>query len=535
MGYKKLDQIVTITDTSDNPELNLTLSNRLPAYDGQVLYIQEPEDAPQGRHLGLFSTIILFVSRILGSGFLAISSGMYGDCGQSPFFFLSSWIVASILAYSGMYVYLELGSLIPRSGGTKVFLENIYNKPKMLISVTVSLYSVVSGFTILNILVFGEYILYAFGITPTDYRVRAIGLLFLYITCAIHGLSVHHGIRVQNIIGGLKLFLAGGIIATGVWVILAPSPLSKIELQLSSSEFFPVKTSISFSSFARAVIKGTFAYGGWNSIHTVSNEIIDPTRTLKIAGPVSLGIITITYVVINITYLLVIPDKDFVSSGQLIGAVLFQKVYGERFGRQFLTLISAICTGGNVFVVLYTISRVNQEVFREGYLPFSLLMASNWPLDAPLPALLLSCSLSTLVIVASPGGDVYNYVVSLESYPQQIFVLFCAIGIFVLRRRYPRVVAPIRSTILGTILLIIISLYLIMVPILGESPNPPGLESWVPYPYLGLCCMSLCALYWAFMFKVGPYLGEYELTSELIKQDDGLVIKEWVKVYRGLC
>lgn len=533
MSYKKLTHVVTVNDEIEDLELNASVSRQLPNYAGDVTFLQELEDAPQGRHLGLFSTIVLFVSRILGSGFLAISSGMYGDCGQSPFYFLLSWTVASVLAYSGMYVYLELGSLIPRSGGNKVFLETIYDRPKMLMSVTVSLYSVMSGFTILNILVFGEYVLYAFGITPTDFRSRAMGLLFLYITCAIHGFSVHHGIRVQNLIGGLKLFLAAGIIATGVWVIFAPQSVTKIEPQLSHDDFFPVKSSISFSSFASAVIKGTFAYGGWNSIHTVSNEIIDPVRTLKIAGPVSLGVITITYLVINVTYLYVIPDKEFVSSGQLIGAVLFEKVYGQRFGRQFLTLVSAICTGGNVFVVLYTISRVNQEVFREGYLPFSLFMASNWPLDAPLPALLLSCAISTFVVVISPGGDVYNYVVSLESYPQQIFVFLCAIGIFVLRRRYPHVVAPIRSTILGTILLILISLYLILVPLLGANPNPLGLESWISYPYLGLFCIFLCVFYWALMFKVGPYWGVYELQPEEIKHDDGLVVKEWIKVYRG--
>lgn len=534
MSYKKLTQVVSIDGEIEDLELRANVSHQLPSYEGEVTFLQQLEDAPQGRHLGLFSTIVLFVSRILGSGFLAISSGMYGDCGRSPFYFLLSWIVASILAYSGMYVYLELGSLIPRSGGNKVFLETIYDKPKMLMGVTISLYSVMSGFTILNILVFGEYVLYAFGITPTDFSTRATGLLFLYLTCAIHGFSVHHGIRVQNFIGGLKLFLAGGVIATGVWVVLAPKSVSKIEPQLKYEDFYAVKTSISFSSFASAVIKGTFAYAGWNSIHTVSNEIIDPVRTLKIAGPVSLGVITLTYVLINITYLYVIPDKEFVSSGQLIGAVLFEKVYGQRFGRQFLTLVSAICTGGNVFVVLYTISRVNQEVFREGYLPFSLFMASNWPFDAPLPALLLSCAISTLVVVASPGGDVYNYVVSLESYPQQIFIFLCAIGIFILRRRYPQVVASIRSTVVGTILLILISLYLIVIPLLGANPNPVGLESWISYPYLGLFCISLCVLYWAFMFQVGPRLGGYELVPEEIKHDDGLVVKEWVKIYRGL-
>lgn len=532
MAYKKPSQKVTVTSETDDLELSgSTLS--LLSNEGEIIYLQDPEDAPQGRHLGIYSTIILFVSRILGSGFLAISSGMYTDCGQSPFYFLLSWFVAATVAYSGMYVYLELGSLIPRSGGTKVFLECIYGKPYMLMSVTVSLYSVVSGFTILNIIVFGEYILHAFNISPTDFRVRGMGLIFLYVTCCIHGFSVRHGVKVQNFIGFLKLLLAALIVGTGIWVVFFPSSITHIEPQLSYGNFYPVKTSITLSSFASAVIKGTFAYGGWNSIHTVSNEIIDPVRTLKIAGPVSLGIITITYVVINITYLVVIPDSELASSGQLVGAVLFETVFGRRFGRQFLTLSSALCTGGNVFVVLYTISRTSQEVFREGYLPFSLFMASNWPYDAPLPALLLSCLLSTMVVVFSPGGDVYNYVVSLESYPQQIFVLLCAFGVFILRRRYPHVVAPIRSTVCGTIILIIISTYLLLTPLCGNA-NPTGLESWIPYPYLGLAVLALCVVYWFLMFVAGPYFGHYSLLAEDIRHEDGLIVKQWVKINRFL-
>ena len=145
----------------------------------------------------------------------------------------------------------------------------------------------------LNIIVFGEYIFARIQYSPTDFRVRGMGLIFLYVTCCIHGFSVRHGVKVQNFIGFLKLLLAALIVGTGIWVVFFPSSITHIEPQLIW-ELYPVKTSITLSSFASAVIKGTFAYGGWNSIHTVSNEIIDPVRTLKIAGPVSLGIITIT-------------------------------------------------------------------------------------------------------------------------------------------------------------------------------------------------------------------------------------------------
>lgn len=293
---KKHNYVAIAIDDTESTVLSSS-SNLLPQEtDG---FCPQLEEAPQGRHLGLFSTIVLFVSRILGSGFLAISSGMYSDCGGSPFFFFLSWLIACGLAFAGLYVYLELGLFIPRSGGTKAFFEVIYDKPYRLASVVISIYSVMFGFTILNILVFGEYFLHALGIKTSDWNIRWTGLLLLYITCAFHGVSVHHGIRIQNFIGGLKLILAAVIVLTGLWVTVLPQSVTNIELQLHMSSFFETKTQITLGSFASAVIKGTFACAGWNSIHTVTNEIKDPYRTLKIAGPISLLIITVTYLFIN--------------------------------------------------------------------------------------------------------------------------------------------------------------------------------------------------------------------------------------------
>lgn len=528
MSYKKVADTVSVNSLSEDLELNHS-SSGLIFNPGQVTYLQEPEDAPQGRHLGLYSTIILFVSRILGSGFLANASGMYIECGESPFFFVLSWIVASLLAFSGCYVFLELGSLIPRSGGTKVFLEFIYEKPFMFASVVYSIYSVMFGFTILNLFVFGEYFLHALGIEATNFKIRATGLAFLYITCTIHGLSTHHGVRVQNFVGGLKLVLALVIVVSCSYVILIPSSITGIENQLDRAEFFAVKTTITVSSFSNAVIRGCFAYGGWNSIHTVSNEIKDPVRTLKIAAPVSLSIITITYVTINMAYLVVIPGQEIVNGGQLVGALLFERMFGYHVGKQVLTMSAALCAGGNVFVVMYTISRTSQEVFREGYLPFSLFMASNWPRDAPLPTLLLSCALSTLVIVFFPHGDVYSYVVSLESYPQQIFIALCGVGTFIIHRRYPHIIAPIKSPAVGTILMILISVYLTITPLIGGNPNPPGMKNWIPYTWLGLFCLFLCMVYWAVMFFIRPFIGGYSLVQTEVEQEDGLKVKTWNK------
>ena len=44
------------------------------------------------------------------------------------------------------------------------------------------------------------------------------------------------------------------------------------------------------------------SYAGWSAINYVMNEVKDPIRTFRIAGPLGLGITTILYLFANIAY-----------------------------------------------------------------------------------------------------------------------------------------------------------------------------------------------------------------------------------------
>ena len=44
------------------------------------------------------------------------------------------------------------------------------------------------------------------------------------------------------------------------------------------------------------------AYAGWSNLNYVLNEVRDPVRTLKIAGPLGLWICAVLYMLANIAY-----------------------------------------------------------------------------------------------------------------------------------------------------------------------------------------------------------------------------------------
>lgn len=44
------------------------------------------------------------------------------------------------------------------------------------------------------------------------------------------------------------------------------------------------------------------AYGGWSNVNYILNDVKNPVRTLKIAGPLGLGICAGLYLLANIAY-----------------------------------------------------------------------------------------------------------------------------------------------------------------------------------------------------------------------------------------
>ena len=44
------------------------------------------------------------------------------------------------------------------------------------------------------------------------------------------------------------------------------------------------------------------AYAGWSNVNYVLNDVKNPIRTLKIAGPLGLGICAVLYLLANVAY-----------------------------------------------------------------------------------------------------------------------------------------------------------------------------------------------------------------------------------------
>src|SRR5258707_7611910 len=99
-----------------------------------------------GRYLGVTSCTLLIVGRIIGTDIFSTPSSILssvGSVGAS----LMLWVLGFLLSFCGLFIWLEFGTMLPRSGGEKVYPEIVYRQPKYPATVLFTVNAIMLGFT----------------------------------------------------------------------------------------------------------------------------------------------------------------------------------------------------------------------------------------------------------------------------------------------------------------------------------------------------------------------------------------------------
>lgn len=207
------------------------------------------------RKLGFFSTSLLIVNRMVGTGIFSTPSTIM-QATDSVGATLLFWVLGGFMSFCGLFAYLELGTAIPRSGGEKVYLERIYRRPKYLATCVFAVEFVCFSLSAANTVNFSAYIIRASrgvpeklkkncGLHPTPMpeklspldvewvnkgiSIGAItGRIWRFIgvktisnmvstvaVCLIHAFMPRTGIWISNILGTFKLLILLVIVLTG--------------------------------------------------------------------------------------------------------------------------------------------------------------------------------------------------------------------------------------------------------------------------------------------------------------------------------
>lgn len=159
------------------------------------------------------------VGRIIGTGIFSTPSSVTSSVGSVGAALLL-WVLGFLLAGAGLCVWLEMGCMIPRSGGEKVYLEAVYRQPKLLITVVFAVQAVALGFSASGCVVFASYIWVAAGKEASEWEERGVAIAVIVFITLLHTFLPNWGVRGMNLLGVYKVVLLVFIVVTG-WVVLS--------------------------------------------------------------------------------------------------------------------------------------------------------------------------------------------------------------------------------------------------------------------------------------------------------------------------
>ncbi|KAH9923426.1 high affinity methionine permease [Epithele typhae] len=490
-----------VVDSDDDDAASKELTTAVdPEVNPGGLTFEEDAAGGMGRHLGVFSCTLLIVGRIIGTGIFSTTSTILnsvGSIGAS----LMLWVLGFILSFCGLFIWLEFGTMFPRSGGEKVYLEASYKKPKYLVTVIFAANAILLGFTASGCI---HSILVTAGHTADRWVTRGIALAVIFFVTLLHGLTPRLGVYVMNVrlhFVVLSAYLIPADSSASGWVVLSGAT----SIKDSHTHFHNAFAGSSHSSndYATATFKVLNSYAGWSNVNYVLNNVKNPVRTLKIAGPLGLGICAVLYLLANVAYFAAATKEEIAHSGVTVASLFFKKVFGAT-AQKALTVFVALSALGWTFAA----SRVNQELAKEGI---------------PLPS-------AVIVILGPPPAVAYPFIVDVEGYPQQIINFFIVAGLFYLRWHKPNLPRPFKVWWPLAVFFLAASVFLLVAPFLRPAN---GVGDTPPLPYY-LCVSSMVlscrdwghgagVVYWAAWRVLPGYLG-YELIPRKEKLDDGTVV-----------
>ncbi|KIH91337.1 methionine permease [Sporothrix brasiliensis 5110] len=494
-------------------------------FDDDVL----PETSTLGRTLSWQSAYILVISRVIGSGIFATPGAILRGVG-SPGLALLLWVAGAGVAACGLGIALEYGCMLPRSGGDKVYLEFTYRHPRYLASILIVFVVVFLGFTASNCVVFSQYVLFAVGIeAPSELLRKGLAVGLLTAVTIVHGGFRATGVRIQNVLGWLKVGLVVFMILSGLFVVVF-RPKGREAAPTMTLPGLWAGSNWNWGAISTALFKVFYSYTGLENANNVLNEVKDPVRTLRSVTASALVTSCVLYLLINVAYFVVVPLETIANSGELVGALFFQTIFGRRVGGIALSLAIALSAAGNVMVVAFTMARVKQEIARQGLLPYSKLLASNKPFGSPLGGFFVHYIPSFLVIVLPPSAEVYSFILEVEGYPGQFVSIAIAGGLLYLRYTRPDLKRPFRVWIPAVVLKIVLNLSLIAAPFFPPKTPPTSGLFYATYAIVGVSILASAVLFWWVWAVVLPAWGRYTIEEEADELDDGTAITRLVKV-----
>lgn len=414
------------------------------------------------RVVGPVSAIGVILGTMIGAGIFVSSQSVLARTG-SVALALCVWLGCGLLSTLGGLCYIELGTVVPKSGGEFMFfLDSFGPLHHYLGSLPSFLYAWMTCLvtrpanTAIQSLVFAEYCIRPFftdGCAPPSLSIDLIAVSATCFATFVNCYSVRLTTDLQNLFTMSKLTMIVVILGAGLYALFSGEGTTR---HLTTG--FHGSTS-SISDIATAFYSGLWAYDGWNNLNFLTEELVSPDKNLPLAIAVGLPLVTLLYLLVNVAYLTVLTPVQLMAS-PAVAVTFAEHALGLLAALVPIGVAVSVCGAINGGVL--TTSRICFTAARQGHFSDVLGLIQRHRLT-PAPAVLFNMVLAVAMISA---GDI-NALIDFSSFTVWLFYGLSMVALLILRRTRPLAPRPFRVPLWMPWLVLLMAIYLVVSPVVS--------------------------------------------------------------------
>ena len=426
----------------------------------------ESPDAPGPgfvKAMTLTDATMLVAGTMIGSGIFIVSADMSRTL-DSPFLLLMAWLLTGVMTLLGALAYGEMAAMYPRAGGQYVFLREAMG-PLMGFLYGWTLFVVIQTGTIAAVgVAFGRFLgvlwpaitpdrfawfpqfdvrtaggLIELGLTPQ----RLIALVSIWVLTWINLRGVKEGKFVQTTLTIVKTGALAALVMLGLTV---GRNADAVAVNFGSGFFGDAGifgaggfSSVFVIAFGAALVGSLFSSDSWHGVTSAAAEVKDATRNLPRALMLGTGLVTLLYLMANVSYLSVLPFDQLQNAPQdRVGTAVAQGIFGPS-GATLMAVAILVSTFGCNNGLILAGARVYWAMAKDGL--FFRKAGTLSKTGVPAWALVAQAIWTSVLCLTGTYGQLLDFVI----FAALIFYALTTVGLFLLRIKRPDVPRPYKA------------------------------------------------------------------------------------------
>ena len=405
--------------------------------------------------LKLLDATMIVAGSMIGSGIFIVSADITRNVGSAGWLMIV-WLITGFMTVAAALSYGELSAMFPKAGGQYIYLKEAYN-PLIGFLFGWSFFSVIQTATIAAVAVaFAKFTAYLFPYFSEDIvafdagfmsisRAQLLSILIIVVLTYINTRGIQSGKLIQTTFTMVKLLSLFGLILFGllafrfdVWSANWQNAWQLRPLQNDGS-LGTYTTFAALGAIAASMVGSIFSSDSWNNVTFIAGEIRNPQRNVGLSLFLGTLIVTVVYLLTNITYTALLPLQDIATSEKDRVAVSASHIIFGQAGTIIIAVMIMISTFGCNNGIILAGARVYYTMAKD-----KLFFAKAGTLNSnqvPAYALWLQCVFACAWSLSGKYGQLLDMI----SFVVVGFYVLTIIGIFILRKKMPDVPRPYKA------------------------------------------------------------------------------------------